>query len=70
MKVEIKDRKGDIQSYNVKDSYLVKFVDGRKKYPVSYTIKQDGTVVNKPSFLLGIDLTQRQIVELFVKELL
>lgn len=39
-------------------------VDPEKEYPVSYTIKQDGTKVNKPAILLGKDLTENQIKEL------
>lgn len=54
----------------VRVPYLVKFVDPDKEYPVSYTIKQDGEKINEPSILMGYDLTENQIVELFEKELL
>ena len=70
MKVEITDKTGNVHLHNVRDSYLVKFVNPNQEYPVTYTIKQDGTKINEPTMLKGEDLTQNQIVELFVKELL
>lgn len=70
MKVEIKDRQGNLAIYIVRCSYLVKFINPSQEYPVTYTIKQDGTKVNEPTMLKGEDLTEPQIVELFVKELL
>jgi hypothetical protein len=70
MKVEITDKTGNVQLYDVRCSYLVKFVNPSQEYPVTYTIKQDGTKVNEPTMLKGEDLTEPQIVELFVKELL
>jgi hypothetical protein len=45
-------------------------VDAETKYPVTYTIKQDGTKVIKDTFLLGKDLTENQIKELMDKKLL
>lgn len=45
-------------------------VDANKKYPVTYTIKQDGTKVVENTFLLGGDLTENQIKELVDKKLL
>ena len=43
MKVEIKDRrsgnKDNVSTHNVRYSYLTKFVETDKKYPVEYTIK-------------------------------
>lgn len=70
MKVEITDKTDNVQLYDVRCGYLVKFVNPNQEYPVTYTIKQDGTKVNEPSMLKGVDLTEPQIVELFVKELL
>ena len=67
--VSIKE-KGNAVSRIVSGSYLVKFVDPDKEYPVNYTIKQDGTKVHKPQMLIGADLTENQIVELFSKQLL
>ena len=46
-------------------SYLSKFVDPKRYYAVPYTIKQDGTRVNEPSYLIGADLTENQIAILF-----
>lgn len=40
-------------------------VNANKKYPVTYTIKQDGTKVYENTFLLGKDLTENQIKELY-----
>lgn len=54
----------------IRPPYLVKFVNPDKEYPVSYTIKQNGERINEPSILMGYDLTENQIVELFEKELL
>jgi len=42
-------------------------VDAEKKYPVTYTIKQDGTKVIEDTFLLGKDMTENQIKELYDK---
>lgn len=39
-------------------------VDTDTKYPVAYTIKQDGTKIFEHTFLLGKDLTENQIKEL------
>ena len=70
MKVEFKDRQGNVAIHSVSCSYLQKFVKTNKKYPVDYTILQDGTRVEKPTMLLGRDLTEPQITKLFLKELL
>lgn len=35
-------------------------IDGKKRYPVDYTIKQDGTKVFKKTKLLGSELTEKQ----------
>lgn len=45
-------------------------VDADKKYPVTYTIKQDGTKVIENTFLLGKDLTENQIKELVSKNII
>jgi hypothetical protein len=58
-----------IKLISVRTPYLVKFVDPNKKYPVSYTI-QNGKRIDEPTNLLGCDLTEKQIIELFEKELL
>jgi hypothetical protein len=42
-------------------------VDANKKYPVTYTIKQDGEKVIENTYLLGEDLTENQIKELYNK---
>jgi len=70
MKVEYKDRQGNIAIHIFSCSYLQKFVKTNKKYPVDYTILQDGTRVEKPTMLFGRDLTEPQITKLFLKELL
>jgi hypothetical protein len=58
------------QQYNVRRSYLVKFVQPQKLYPVEYAIRQDGTRNYGLTEILGADLTEPQIVDLFIKELL
>jgi hypothetical protein len=40
-------------------------VEPETLYPVNYTIKQDGTKVFKKSLLLGKDMTENQIKELY-----
>ncbi len=66
----VKDIKGTIINKEVRIAYLVKFVNPNKMYPVSYTIKQDGTKVIGLSELKGEDLSENQIAELFSLELL
>ena len=61
IRVEVKDEAGNVQQYVVRRSYLVKFVDPKKEYPVTYTINHDGTRVNEPAMLKGEDLTENQI---------
>ncbi len=39
-------------------------INPEKLYPVSYTIKQDGTKIYENTFLLGKDLTEKQIEQL------
>ena len=70
IRVEVKDEAGNVQQYVVRRSYLVKFVYPKKEYPVTYTIKHDGTRVNEPAMLKGEDLTENQIAQLFSKGLL
>lgn len=45
-------------------------VDADTKYPVTYTVKQDGTKIIEDTFLLGKDLTENQIQELIDKKLI
>lgn len=68
--IEIKNEDGDISQCTVMRSYLSKFVDPKRFYAVPYTIKQDGTRVNEPSYLIGADLTENQIAILFSEMLL
>lgn len=68
--IEVKDENNLVQKREVRISYLTKFVDEKKEYPVSYTIDNNGKRVNTPTMLKGEDLTQNQIAELFSKELL
>lgn len=69
IRVEVKDEAGNVQQYVVRRSYLVKFVDPKREYPVTYTIKH-GTRVNEPAILKGEDLTENQIAQLFSKGML
>jgi hypothetical protein len=68
--VEIKDEAGNVHQCAVMRSYLSKFVDPKRYYAVPYTIEQDGTRVNEPSYLIGADLTENQIAILFSEMLL
>lgn len=70
MYIEIKDEDGNIKQCSVMCSYLSKFVDPKRHYAVPYSIKQDGTRVNEPTYLLGADLTNNQIAILFSNMLL
>jgi hypothetical protein len=72
MKYEFKitDEAGNVQQCAGMRSYLSKFVDPKRYYDVPYTIKQDGTRVNEPSYLIGADLTENQIAILFSEMLL
>ena len=54
----------------VKKSYLARFVDPHKSYPVWYTFNADGSRNNEPSYLKGEDLTENQILDLFQNQLL
>lgn len=64
-KIKITDKTGNNKLRNA-----VKFIDPDQLYPVSYTIKQDGTKVNVPTMLKGKDLTEPQIAELVFKHLI
>lgn len=44
----------------------VKFVDPKKEYPVHYTINQSGERIFKNQMLIGADLTEPQVHELFL----
>lgn len=55
---------------SVRRSYLVKFVDPEKEYTVDYNIKQDGTKERGIFTLKGADLTEKQILQLFLREAL
>lgn len=70
LKAEVTDRKGNTEVHDIRCGYLVKFVNPDKEYPVSYTIENDGTKDHKPTILKGMDLTEPQIVELFINEML
>ena len=52
---------------DIKVSYLVRFVDPNMEYVVSYSIYK-GKKTIQPTTLLGSDLTQNQILELFLNE--
>jgi len=62
----IKVKGGDC-IHEVESSYLNRFINADKLYPVDYTIKQNGEKIFKPSLIKGSDLTQNQIVELFLE---
>lgn len=70
IKIEVKDESGNTQEYTIRRSYLTKFVDPNKEYPVTYSIKSDGTRLNEAAYLKGEDLTENQIAQLFSKGLL
>ena len=44
---------------------LLKLVDPNEKYPVNYTVNQDGEKVFKRTWLLGKDLTENQLYDLY-----
>jgi hypothetical protein len=54
----------------VNGGYLVKFVKPNKTYPVDYKLAKDGRKIMIPSYIMGRNLTEPQIFELFEKELL
>jgi len=65
-----KDAQGNSSLGSVRRSYLVKFVDPEKEYDVDYIIKQDGTKETGIFTLKGEDLTEKQILQLFLREAL
>lgn len=72
MKIQIKyyDRQDAPQYKFMRSAYLVKFVDPNKFYPTAYSLNNDGSINHTPQMIKGEDLTERQILELFVDELL
>lgn len=68
IKIEYTDRVNNVVKAIVSGAYLSKFVKLNKKYPVSYTIDNQGNRINKPAWLKGEDLTEPQIVDLFVRQ--
>ena len=54
----------------IKPTYLVKFVDPDRLYPVSYQITQGGEKLLGDFDVKGSDLTEKQIADLFEKQLL
>ena len=59
---------GDTYLGEVRKAYLVKFVDPDRFYELHYLIKQDGTKVYGNFAVKGEDLTQNQILWLFLAE--
>jgi hypothetical protein len=57
-----------IKEIKVNGGYLVKFIKPNKKYPVDYTIAQDGRKIMIPTWVKGMDLTESQIFTLFERE--
>lgn len=55
------------ENMTTKDINLALLVDADVLYPVTYTIKQDGTKVIENTWLKGGDLTENQIRELVQK---
>lgn len=68
--VEIKDKRGNIVKKEIERSRLCKYVVAERLYPVSYTFGSGNKRINEPSMLKGKDLTENQIAELFVKDLI
>lgn len=46
---------------------FIELINPEKLYDVSYTIKQDGTKVYENTKLLGKELTEKQIIEIWLK---
>jgi hypothetical protein len=65
---KIQSRKGNEFIAVVRRSYLSKFVDPYKDYNVSYFIDNNGNKIKEPTTLIGADLTENQIQELFENE--
>jgi hypothetical protein len=70
IRIDFKNPDGSVVERKIRRSYLVKFVDPEKEYPVSYKIGTDGARIESPGMLLGKDLTENQIADLFIRELL
>jgi len=66
MKITLKD--GEVFLGSIRRSYLVKFIDPNKDYTVCYNIKQDGTKEYGVFTFKGGDLTENQILQLFLDE--
>lgn len=67
---ELQVKRNNKVIHTIRNAYLVRFVDPEKHYPVSYTITHKGKKIYGPDKLQGKDLTQNQIVQLFIQELL
>jgi hypothetical protein len=67
--IDVIDENGKLQKRSIRRSCLVKYVDPKKEYPISYQMSATGRE-NKPAILRGEDLTENQIAELFSKGLL
>ncbi len=52
----------------IRKSYLVKFVDPDKSYTTSYEINNNGNKIDGIFDIYGRDLTENQILELFLTE--
>ena len=68
IKIEYTDRTGTLIKSTIRGGYLTKFIKANKKYPVSYTIDNKGNRLNEPSWLKGEDLTEPQMIDLFMRE--
>lgn len=65
---KIQSRKSNEFIAVVRRSYLSKFVDPYEDYNVSYFIDNNGKKIKEPTTLMGADLTENQIRELFENE--
>lgn len=68
LKIEYTDRLKKTHIKMMRGGYLVKFVEPKKEYSVSYTIDHSGKRVDGPAVLKGEDLTEPQIIDLFLRE--
>lgn len=64
-KLTVYNSKGELIG-RIRKAYLVKFVDPKKMYPVDHHFSS-GERVNTPTTLVGADLTENQIVSIFLK---
>lgn len=62
------DREGIVHKNYVRSGYLQKFIKANKKYPVSYVYSNSGERIEQEAMVLGKDLTEGQIVDLFTKQ--